>query len=120
MANLKGMSLAELLKRVEEAEEMAHARLRETAAETVGAIKTAHAAENTLPPRAVDLIANAAVAEVRDVDWATSYSPGGTVRIDDITVMTASGYVPIMASGTKHVLPAGKYRLLFFALPIKD
>lgn len=123
MANLKDIDPDKLFAQLAEVELQGHERLRQTTHEMIEELKTATHARASLPDRASDLIAQAKIAHVLDVDWTRSVtgwsSREGTTMVHQASVRANGGEYTI-ASGNSIEIPAGKYRLLFFVLPIKE
>lgn len=111
MAGLKDVNASEIFKRIKEAEEQGHDRLRRTAEEAIADIKTAMSVRQDLPHRTSDLLVDALVAQVAELDFRDEQSIFG------VHVNTNRGQHTLPVDKQ---FPAGKYRVLLFILPIKE
>jgi hypothetical protein len=117
MANLKDTNVDELFAQLAEVEERGIKNLRETACGLIDELKTVIATHGSLPHRASDLVAEAAIAQVLDVDW-TQPSWGHSRHLNYVEVSDTTGHHTTIRLDKQ--VPIGKYRLLFFVLPIKE
>ena len=118
MANLKDTNTDELFVQLAEVEAQGHERLRQTTKGLIDDVKTALDARAALPSRAGDLVAEARIAEVLDVDWTNTWTGDRKTRVQYVSVRDGMGHEAVM--DIQKEIPAGKYRLLFFVLPIKE
>jgi hypothetical protein len=123
MADLKEINEDAILHAIAQTEADAHERIARAAQQAAEEVKQVVAARATLPARSMDLLQDAAVAEVDEIDLSrhSHYDNGREIEIG--AYLTLNGSQHSISAGNSnqraHVKP-GRYRALFFLLPLPD
>lgn len=84
--------------------------IRECGDEAITNVRMAYDAREKLPERSTDLLASAAIATVTQIEVGRSFVPWVRMRDEHGSEFSIA---------QNHELPAGKYRVLLFVVPIK-
>lgn len=117
MADMKTLDAKKITERfAEKADELQH-DLQRAARNAIDEVRLVAATLKELPPSSSELLTQAVVARVGEFDMKENgATPGtGTVRVGQVRFDPWGGSI---LDGDS-VIPAGKYRALFFLVPVK-
>lgn len=120
MSDLKNeINEGALIERIARAEEDARERVARAVQEARAEVREVCSALSAMPPRATDLLRDAALAEVTEVNLSSSWNGCDGVDVGPLLLRTPHRGDLYLLQASRTIKP-GRYRALFFLVPLQD